>query len=431
MISSKKNIYSIPYGEKQVSFIDEADEVIFYAQPDRPAILPDPQQLIQQALDYPVNSPRLEQLVENGNRIAILIDDVTRPTPRKQLVEAVVQRLSSKTCLEIRLIYALGTHRTMTDEEIAGDLGELAQHYQVVNIDYRDESRFDQVGVLPDLAPIQVYREILDADVIIGIGNIVPHIAAGWGGGAKIIMPGVCSKVTTDAVHMISFLKQNLIDTCGTLDNPFRKAMEDLAAKVNLTFIVNTVLDPEKNIIGVVAGDFIQAHWKGVDLARKILCPKIPRRADLLIVSANPADMDFWQGAKPYIFAHAAVKPGGVIVFLLSGKEGLCGSAPAHECAIRHYYNKSEAEVRAALDSGEVEDVLGVGEAFIRIHSEGICRTILISDGLTEEDAALLGFEKSANLTDAIAVARTLIAGSLKIGIIPYGGETLCRVQAE
>ncbi len=426
----KHSIYPIPFGDKEVLFKDTGGSVIFYAQPIRPEKLPNADALIADALNNPIESPPLENLIKPGNKVAILVDDITRPTPRKKLIAALMQRINKISNVQTCIIIALGTHRMMTDEEIHQDLGEFALKYPVINIDYRDESRFVQVGWMPDQTPIQIYREILDSDVLIGIGNIVPHIAAGWGGGAKIIMPGVCSKTTTDAIHMLSFLRQNLLETSGSTENLFRATMESLASKVGLSFIVNTVIDQEKNILGVFAGNFISAHKKGIEFARQVLCPEIPDKADILIISANPANADFWQGAKPYIFAHSSVKPGGTIVFLLSAEEGLCGSAPAHQCVMRKYYDKSEQEIRQTLDSGSVSDVLGVGEAFIRIQTEGICKTILVSDGLSREDAALLGFEKADDLDSAVIAARRMMGEHANIGIIPDGGDILCRVNS-
>lgn len=425
----KGNHYLIPYGNKNLFFHDYEEKVIFYAEPLQPATLQDSDALIDHALNNPIASTPLRNLVKTGDKVAILIDDITRPTPRKKLIAAILRQLNTIYELKISIIIALGTHRPMTQEEISQDLGEIYEKYPVINIDYRDNDRFVQVGTMPDNTPIEVYKEILDADFLIGVGNIVPHIAAGWGGGAKIVMPGVCSKTTTDAVHMLSLLQQNLIKTSGSTENLFRTTMETLASKVGLSFIVNTVIDHERNIRGVFAGDFIEAHRKGVEFAKTVLCPEISEKADILIVSANPANADFWQGAKPYIFAHTAVKQAGVMIFLLSAEEGLCGSAPAHQCAMRQYYDKSEDEIKKVLNQEDVSDKLGVAEAYIRIQTEGICKTILISEGLSETDATLLGFEKADSLDSAVKSARSIMGENATIGIIPHGGDVLCRLK--
>ncbi len=426
-----RSIYPISYGNETLEFQDNEGRVIFYAQAGQASPLPDPDALIENALSGPIGCPPLEALVKPEDTVAIIIDDITRPTPRQRLLRAVTTRLAGITGIRITLILALGTHRPMTQEEIETDLGEFAAKYPVVNISYTEEERFSTVGEMPDGTPIRVYKEILEADVLIGLGNIVPHIAAGWGGGAKIIMPGVCGKQTTDGIHILSCLDQNVVETSGNADNVFRKAMEELAGKVGLSFIVNTVLDENRNILGVFAGHYIAAHREGVRFAQQALCPLIPDRADILIISANPAHADFWQGAKPYVFALHAVKRGGVMILLLSAVEGLCGCAPAHEEAMRNYYAGSEEEIRSALQQGNIKDVLGLAEAFIRLQTAGFCHTLLVSDGLTEEDARLLGFEKVPDLDTAVKLALQRMGPDASIGIIPQGGDILCRVASE
>ena len=419
-------VYEIPYGDKTLSCT--AEHVIFHAAARHPEPLPDPDELIRTALDAPIGAPALEELVRPGSKVALIVDDITRPTPRQAILRHLSARLDAIPGLDVSLIIALGTHRPMTDEEIRQDLGEFARRYPVVNISYLDTERYAMAGKMPDGTSIMVYREVLEADTIIGIGNIVPHIAAGWGGGAKIIMPGVCGEETTNAIHNISNTQQDLLLTCGGTDNLFRRTMEELAARVGLSWIVNTVLDEQGRILGVFAGDFIQAHRAGVAFAEKVLCPPIPAPADILIVSANPANADFWQGAKPFIFAHRAVRRGGVMILLLSAKSGICGCAPAHEQTIRKYYNAPPEVLHQVIAEKSEEDILGVGEAFIRVQTKDYCTVLLISEGISAEDARLLGFEKMPSLEQALEKAHRLMGEDAAIGIIPHGGEMLCRL---
>lgn len=419
-------LYQIPYGDRTLTC--SAEHVVFHAVPQQPDQFEDPDILVETALNAPIGAPPLEKLIRPGSKVALIVDDITRPTPRQAILRHLSAKLDAIPDLDISLIIALGTHRPMTDAEIESDLGIFSHKYPVVNISYLDLDRFTLAGKMPDGTNIMVYREVMEADFIIGIGNIVPHIAAGWGGGAKIIMPGVCGEETTNAIHNISNTQQDLLLTCGSTDNLFRRTMEDLAAKVGLSWIVNTVLDEKGRILGVFAGDFIQAHRAGVAFAEKLLCPEIPELADILIVSANPAHADFWQGAKPFIFAHRAVKPGGVMIFLLSAESGICGCAPAHEKAIRKYYNAPAETLHRVIAEGKEEDILGVGEAFIRVQTKDFCTVFLISEGISADDTQLLGFEKMPSLEMALEKAYMLEGENATVGIIPHGGEILCRL---
>lgn len=418
--------YQIPYGGETITCAPE--NVIFHAVAQWPPYPDDPDVLIERALDAPIGAPPLEALIHTSSKVALIVDDITRPTPRQQILRHLAARLDAVPEADVSLVIALGTHRPMTEAEIRSDLGVFADKYPVVNISYLDRDRFVSAGKMPDGTDIMVYREVMEADVVIGIGNIVPHIAAGWGGGAKIIMPGICGEATTNAIHNISNTQQDMLLTCGSTDNLFRRTMEDLAARVGLSWILNTVLDQKGGIRGVFAGDFIAAHRAGVAFAEKTLCPEIPEAADILVVSADPANADFWQGAKPFVFAHRAVKKGGVMILLLSAELGICGCAPAHEKTIRKYYNAPAETLRRVIADATEKDIIGVGEAFIRVQTKDYCTVLLVSRGISAEDAELLGFEKVSSLEEALEKAYMLKGRDASVGIIPYGGETLCRV---
>lgn len=427
------NLYAIPF-KKGVAMqvkIDD-DNFLFNVVPLKPDQIPEEERLIKEALETPIGTGKLEELIRPKNRVVVLIDDITRPTPSARILPQILSRIKKAGVprSRVQIIMALGTHRPMTEEELEIKLGRrVMDGYEVTNRDYRDTSNFVSLGKTESGTPIELYREVIEADFIIAIGNIVPHISSGWGGGSKIILPGVCSQKTTDMMHLMACIVQPVLEVIGTRDNKPRAEMDTIARKVGLNFIVNTVLDEENNILAVFAGHFIQAHRKGVEAAEKLMVVPIPGQADILIVSANPCHFDYWQGVKPYVYSHRAVRKGGVIIFLLDGGEGLCGDAPSHEKTMRKYLLHSFKDLETAVDRGEVDDIVGLNVPMYHSTLRHRVTTFCVTNHLRQEDIKALGFISAPNVQTALKRAFEIVGQDGKVGIIPYGGETLTRLE--
>ena len=155
----------------------------------------------------------------------------------------------------------------------------------------------------------------------------------------------------------------------------------------------------------------------------------IPAQADILIVSAHPCHVDYWQGIKGYAYAHRGVREGGVMIFLLDGTEGLCGDAPSHEETVRTYMLWSFEDQKAAVDRGEVADLVGLNvpmyHAMLR---HRVQRTICVSNHLSQEDLDVLAFDSAPTVQAALERAYELVGREATVGVIPFGGETQVRV---
>ncbi len=424
-------VCTLPYGPGSIEVDIPEANLLYQALPHSPETIEPPDGLIAAALDHPVGSLPLEKLARPGMRVALLVDDLTRPTPKKLLLPHVLGRLHQAGVADgdIRLMLALGTHRQMTEAEIDRHIGlETARRYRLINFDYQDASQFVSLGDTESGIPVEVYRVLMETDFRVALGNIVPHIAAGWGGGAKAIQPGMCSERTTEATHLIACTEQDVLRVCGNADNLCRREIEAIAGRVGLDFIINTVMDEQERLRGVFCGHFVKAHRAGVALAEQVLCPPIPQPADIVIASANPACVDFWQGCKPYIFAQYGVRRGGVLLFALHAEEGLCGNAFHHEETLARYGAMSFEDIRAAVHRGEVTDVVGINVPLFLARLRGRVRTILVSNGISPRQAEQLGFESAPNLQSALDRAFAALGREASVGVIPYAGETLVRL---
>ena len=425
--------FPIPFGSQELSLQLDEKNFYYYAAPVHAETIPDQAALLKAALDQPIGAPRLEDSVKPGMKIVVIVDDVTRPTPKKYILPEVLRRLSSAgiSKSQVKIVIGLGTHRKMHADEIDQLIGsQTIAGYELVHIDYKEQQRFVNLGRSENGTPIEVYREVVEADFKIAIGNIVPHIVAGWGGGAKIIQPAVCSEATTEVTHLMACLQQNVLEVCGNPDNLVRREMEKIAGQVGLDFIINTVLNEHKQMLGVFAGHYVQAHRAGVKLAEQVMRPAIPGLADILVASANPACIDFWQGIKPYIFAQYGVREGGVIIFAIDASEGLSGNAPQHGPTLSQYLLYSFEEQKALIDKGGLADLVGMNVTLFHALVRQRTTTICISNGLSRADKDKMGFLHADTLDEALQMAYGLTSPAARVGIIPYAGETLVRSLA-
>jgi len=264
---------------------------------------------------------------------------------------------------------------------------------------------------------------------VIGIGNIIPHISTGWSGGGKIILPGICSGNTTDMMHFVACTVQNVLEIIGSVDNIPKREIEEIAEKAGLSFIVNTVLDENHNMLGIFSGNSVKAHRKGVELAEKLMIVPIPQKADILIVSANPCYFDYWQGIKPYAYSHRAVRDGGVLIFMLDGNEHLCGDAPSHEPTLRKYMLWDFDDMVRDVEKGIATDIVGMNVPMYHSTLRHRVTNFIVSNHLTSEEIDILGFKEMPTVQVALDKAFEIAGQDAMVGIIPFGGETLTRVD--
>ena len=405
---------------------------LFNAVPHKAKTAVNEEDMIVASLDNPIGSPRLNELLKPAMRLVILVDDITRPTPTARLLPHIMERIRKIGIPDDRIdiIMAPGTHRPMTEKELEIKLGRgIMERYRVLNREYRESRKFQDLGKTKSGIPVEVDREVFQADFVIGLGNIVPHISAGWGGGAKIILPGVCSARTTDRLHYTACIAQPVLDILGTCDNVPRKEMEEIAGRAGLSFIVNTVLDQDRNMQGVFSGHYVEAHRRGVELAKQLLVVPIPCQADILVVSANPCHFDYWQGIKPYTYAHRAVREGGVLIFMIDGGDHLCGDAPSHEPALRKYMHWSLEDMKQEVEQGKAVDIVGMNVPMYHAMVHQRTTNLIVTNHMTKDEVAVLGFERQPSVQVALERAFGILGKHAGVGLIPFGGETLTRVE--
>ena len=249
---------------------------------------------MRQVLARPIGTPRLSELARTRTRAAIVIDDLTRPTPAAELLPLLIDELKRGGMTEsaMTIIVAGGTHPPETAEGIAKKVGaRTARTVRVIPHDcHRD---LVDLGVSPAGLPVQINRTLMSCDLKIGVGCIYPHPIAGFSGGAKIILPAVCGAETTRMMH--DYLR-GARGRGGSVDTELRRDMVAVARTVGLDFIANVVLNHERRIGALFAGDVVLAHEQGVDAARGMYEASVVSEADVVVADMYPFDTS-WQFA--------------------------------------------------------------------------------------------------------------------------------------
>jgi len=271
-------------------------------------------------------------------------------------------------------------------------LGEkILEQVEVVQHNAYDYSKLLFIGKTGSGIPIWINKEYYEADIKIGLGNIAPHPAAGWSGGGKIVMPGVCGAETVDIVHFYSSLHP-IEEIFGVRDNVVRREIDEIAIKSGLGIIVNTILDGRKNVVDIVVGDVVEAHRYGVKIAEDIYRPRTPI-ADIAIVSAYPYDIDYWQAGKSYLAAYLALRKRGVAILFAKLPEGI-SPIPQHTKTLLELGNLKPKEIEEKIRRNEVTDVVAASIAILISKVREKVDLYIVTDSLNSKECEKLGLIK-------------------------------------
>ncbi len=322
-------IVTIPFGGEpaELEIPDRNLAEVLSPKPSKP--LPDLDAAIEAALDAPIGQSPLAQRVKPSDRVMIVSDDTTRLTPVHRMIPALLRRLNAAGVPDANIgcIMALGTHRYMTTDEMRAKVGAAVfDRVRVFNHEWRDQQVLVDLGTSTHGTPLLVNRAVVDADVVIGLGAIVPHHIPGFSGSSKIIQPGVCGDQTTAETHLLS-CESGGDSYLGIEDNPVRADMDDMADRIGLSAIFNAVLNESGDPVGLFFGGMRPAFRAGVKLAREIYGVEYHEVPDIVLANSHPCDLDFWQSHKSLYPAQRVVKEGGTIIVSTPAPEGV---SPVH-----------------------------------------------------------------------------------------------------
>lgn len=411
----------LPFGNNKV-FVDLPEERLSGVL--RPKDMPAPADagtIIREALSHPAGTDVLSNISSRGSRVAVVVDDHTRPTPTREMIAPVVQQLKDSGVRDedITIIFAVGTHRRTEPEEARRILGrEVAAKYRWIAGDCRIDQDFVPVGRTSRGNDVRIFKPYVDADVKVLLGDIEYHYFAGYGGARKSIIPGISHYSTIQFNHKLMFHPNCRM---GVLNgNPVHEDMVEGMRLAGVDFCLNVVNNSRGQVFAAFAGSPDQVLRRGASVIDQMYKVPVKERADIVLASAggHPHDIDLYQSIKAVEAALPALNENGIIVLAAECREGVGNEIYAEW--MKKY--RTSSEVESALKQ---EFVLGGHKAYYHLRALEKGKMFLYS-AMDKTIARESYMEPFDSVQDALSAAMKENDG--KIIVVPYGTTTLLSV---
>ncbi|MDD5659798.1 MAG: nickel-dependent lactate racemase [Actinomycetota bacterium] len=404
---------NIAYGKENIFLeIPEANlQDIIQSEEDGKSII-DENIVIKSAFKNPIASQKLCELAKGKKNAIILTSDITRPCPSYKFLPTLIKELNNGGIenRNIKIILGLGIHRSHTESEKRKLVGDYV--YEKINIKDSNPQDTRLIGRTTFGTPVEVYEEVLGAGILIATGNIEYHYFAGYSGGAKAVMPGICSRNSIQANHKM--MLDDKAKAGNFYDNPVRADIEEAGKLVGIDFIFNVILDDHKNIIAAVAGKNNEAYIEGVKKYDAIYKREVKDKADIVITSPGgyPKDLNLYQSQKALENVKNISKEDGEIILVAKCPEGF------GEDVFKEWMTncKNYHLLREALKKNFV---LG-GHKAVAISKIISSKNVFLYSDFNPDETSMMGFKKVGNIQKHIddRIARD---SNVKITVVPTG----------
>jgi len=415
------SLLSIPYGksyiEKEVEFPFEKINISEDKLPHTN------EEEILRALNEPIGKS-LEGF-EKAEKVCIVTSDATRPVPNELLIPPLVKKLNEIGIKDEQITIMIGTglHRVCDHPEMEEILGkEITDRFNVVSHDAFDPSKLIDLGVTSKGTPIHINKEYYESDLKISLGVIDPHQFAGFSGGAKGVSIGMAGVELVNTNH---FMLTKPGSSLGILEgNPLREDIDEIGKVAKLDLIFNVILNSKKEVVKAVFGDVFLAHKVGVEAAKNALQVAIDKEADVVIASAGgyPKDINMYQAQKALLHSALAVKERGIIILCAECVEGIGSNLFVDTM------NLGDTPEKVLEEFAKLPFRVGAHKAFLWAQSLSKADVIIISDGISEDEAKILQVKKAKDIDEALEMAKDKISTGL-VYSMPKAGSTIPMVK--
>ncbi len=381
-------------------------------------------ELVEEALANPIGTPRLRELAKGKQKVTLVTSDHTRAVPSKLTLPILLREIrEGNPDADITILIATGLHRPTTEAEQRRMFGDAIVDHEkiVVNEAFKDED-FAYVRSLPSGAELWVNKVALDCDLLITEGFIEPHFFAGFSGGRKSILPGICNAATVNENHSYKAISSPYSTTGVLAHNPIHEDMVCAARAVNVQFILNVALNAEKKVIAAFAGDLEEAHATGVSFVRKLAqCPSVT--GDIVITSNGgyPLDQNLYQSPKAVATAEACCADGGVIIMCASCFDGM-GGTHFEKLIVRGTVDEID-EYLSRIPPKETIPEQWCAQIYSRILKKH--RIILVTTYLDHELVRKANMIPASSPDEALAMAYEMMGKDARVVVIPDGVAVL------
>ena len=379
---------------------------------------------LRERIRNPIGAPPLREISKGAGRVLIVTDDNTRHTPLHRVLPLILEELAEAGVSDssIRILIGLGTHRAMKDEEIRRKFGDdLVARFEILNHEWKNPAKLISLGKSGLGFDVLMNREILKTDLTISVGSIIPHATAGFSGGAKSVMPGICGEATIEETHWAA-LEYEMREIIGHFDNKVREAFVRIARRVRLRFIVNTIMMDEERIYDAVAGDLESAHEVGCERCLELYGVPVDAPAEVVIAEAYPSDIDLRQSIKAVCAADLVCRDNGVIILAAGCREGVSPQFPN----FKRYGFRDPDSLYRKVEAGEFPEKLLAYTlvAIGRIISKRV-KGVLVSPHIDREEANGMGFGWSESIGAAVDDAMEATGPNSKLIVLRQAGQIM------
>ena len=393
----------------------------------------DASNIIRQALENPIDSPPLGEIVSRGDTVVIVASDTTRSTRSDVFLPIIVEELNSAGVLDddIAIVIALGIHRAQTEEEHRGLVGDaLYERIRPVDHDARDKGNLVLCGKTSRGTEVAVNRTVVEADKIVLTGAVSPHYFAGFGGGRKSIMPGVCSLDANVQSHLLVFNpppgkgRNPDVRVARLAGNPVHEDMIEATLLVGPHFMLNTIVTPGRELAAAFAGDFISAHGLACKRYIEQFGVAAVEPADLTIVSCGgyPRDINFIQAHKAIHSAYSVTRPGGWMIVLAECGDGFGDS---------RFIDWFRFDDAAKFEEGLRADYHIYGQTAYATFEKAAVTNIALVSKLDPHDVQRMKMTPAASFEDAYNTAAASLPKDFTTYVIPAASSTLLLTEEE
>ena len=387
--------------------------------------LEDPRAALRDALRRPIESRPLREIAAPGDRVVIVISDVTRPAPNRAMVQALLHELSHVPSDQITLLIATGLHRPCTPAEIDDMLGpDVASAHPVRNHDAEDGDACRDVGRTSSGRPVAINRAYLDADVRVTAGLIEPHFFAGFSGGAKLVLPGVAAAGSIMSNHDAALIGDPLARWGQLAGNPIHREQREAARLAGCEFTLNVTVNPAREITGIYAGALEPAHDAGCQALAREVMRGVDEPYDVVVTTNGgfPLDLNLYQAVKGMDAGAQVVRDGGHVVCAAECREGAGHGAFVH--MLRDH--ASPADMLASIVTpGHHQVDQWQNQIFARVLDRA---TVHLHAGGLDDAAVREAFCEPC--PDVAERVEELAGGDGRVCVLPRGPETIPYVRA-
>ena len=415
-----KNIL-VPYGKTPMSVDVDDNNLLGVYNSTLPQAAADPFQEVVNAFDNPIGSVTLEEMARGKKNAVIIASDHTRPVPSKYIIPEMLKRLRQNNPeIDITILIATGCHRETTRDELVSKFGaDIVDNEKIHILDCTDSSMYCELGTLPSGGKLVINRLAAEAELLVAEGFIEPHFFAGFSGGRKSVLPGIAARETVWANHCSKFI-QNPHSRTGILENnPIHADMLFAARAAKLSFILNVVINHDKEIVKAFAGDTFAAHEAGCKFLSGLCRIEVPE-ADIVITSNGgyPLDQNVYQSVKGMTAGEAVCRENGVIILSASCCDGHGGEsffkalseAPSVAETLREIEKVPQENTRQ--DQWQYQILLRILEKF---------KVIMVTRDCDHAMIKAMKLDVAPSIQEALEMAYQHVGRDAKVAVIPDG----------